>query len=397
MTRKSTHSNAHQSDMRTSDDRITAAQSARDTGQAWRRSVNVRAFNAEAMLEVACYAAFGALLMKIAIDGGYLRYVTPRLRPLLFALAVLTMAWAALCGRNVMSASYRAHPLRCLIIMVPALMIAFPVQQGATDLLAPSTTSANLTKSIVTVSENALTTAGASGQGAQALIGGTQPSDDDIPGIDREARTIDITDDTYYRWVTAINADPHKYDGYTVRTMGFVMPNAQTKDADGAEISGTGTGAASADTNTDGTNTDGTGENAVTNDANAGTGAGSATSSGSAAGAPADVAAESLAGTVAGGNAGGSSDATASAADSASGTASNGFGLARVAMWCCPADAYAMGFEVSGTNATAHTYGQGDWLKVIGTLKAGANGGVTLEPTSIERTQAPKNEYVYAY
>lgn len=285
---------------------------------------DARAFNPSAAVEMLCYGVFGVLLTTITVDGTYLSYVTPRLRPLLFLFAALTLVWAAMCARNVMSVGYRAHLERCLILLAPALLVAFPVAANPVDMIGPSSSGATSAVSNVVGGVNsavgtgsvnsAVGTGGATGGVAADAPVGTDESGESIPGLDASTKTITVTDDTFYRWITAVSERPDLYDGYRISLVGFVYGDAAKGVAGGS--------------------------------------GGSASAGGS-------------------------------------------FAVARMSMWCCPADTYLMGLLVDGaSDASMSSFKEGDWVSVSGTLSADGDG-IVVEPTHVTATGKPSVEYVY--
>ncbi|AKU65874.1 hypothetical protein ADJ76_02385 [Schaalia meyeri] len=67
------------------------------------------------------------------------------------------------------------------------------------------------------------------------------------------------------------------------------------------------------------------------------------------------------------------------------------FAVARMAIWCCAADAYAIGFAVrwDGTAPEADS-----WVRVSGTLRARGTKALVIEADSVEVTSAPHPEFV---
>lgn len=72
-------------------------------------------------------------------------------------------------------------------------------------------------------------------------------------------------------------------------------------------------------------------------------------------------------------------------------TSEESFAVARMAIWCCAADAYAIGFAVrwDGPVPAADS-----WVRVSGTLRARGNKALIIEADSVEVTSAPDPEFV---
>lgn len=72
-------------------------------------------------------------------------------------------------------------------------------------------------------------------------------------------------------------------------------------------------------------------------------------------------------------------------------TSEESFAVARMAIWCCAADAYAIGFAVrwDGLVPAADS-----WVRVSGTLRVRGNKALIIEADSVEVTSAPDPEFV---
>lgn len=67
------------------------------------------------------------------------------------------------------------------------------------------------------------------------------------------------------------------------------------------------------------------------------------------------------------------------------------FAVARMAIWCCAADAYAIGFAVRWDGPVPETDG---WVRVSGTLRLRGGKALVIEAESVEATSAPDPEFV---
>lgn len=69
------------------------------------------------------------------------------------------------------------------------------------------------------------------------------------------------------------------------------------------------------------------------------------------------------------------------------------FGLSRMTMWCCAADAYALGFAVN--NKTSFTPQADQWVRIQGTLEVRNSKALYLKATSITPVNPPDTPFVY--
>ena len=72
-------------------------------------------------------------------------------------------------------------------------------------------------------------------------------------------------------------------------------------------------------------------------------------------------------------------------------TSEESFAVARMAIWCCAADAYAVGFVVRWDGAVPAA---DSWVRVGGTLRVRGNKALVIEADSVEATSAPDPEFV---
>lgn len=69
------------------------------------------------------------------------------------------------------------------------------------------------------------------------------------------------------------------------------------------------------------------------------------------------------------------------------------FGLARMTMWCCAADAYALGFAVSHSSSPTPQTDQ--WVRIQGTLGVRNSKALYLNAETITPISAPDSPFVY--
>lgn len=69
------------------------------------------------------------------------------------------------------------------------------------------------------------------------------------------------------------------------------------------------------------------------------------------------------------------------------------FGLSRMTMWCCAADAYALGFAVNNTTSFVPQADQ--WVRIQGTLEVRNSKALYLKATNITPVNPPDTPFVY--
>jgi len=72
-------------------------------------------------------------------------------------------------------------------------------------------------------------------------------------------------------------------------------------------------------------------------------------------------------------------------------TQEESFAVARMAIWCCAADAYAIGFAVRWDGAVPAA---DSWVRVRGTLRLRGAKALVIDAESVEVTSAPDPEFV---
>ena len=84
-----------------------------------------KGINLQVLTECVCYLLFGFLLFQLTHSGGYLNYVTPRMKPYLYGMSALMVLWAALTGRRLLTPQYQVKLTRSFVIIIPVLLLAF--------------------------------------------------------------------------------------------------------------------------------------------------------------------------------------------------------------------------------------------------------------------------------
>ena len=184
-----------------------------------------KGINLQVLTECICYLLFGYLLFQLTFSGGYLNYVTPRMKPYLYGMSALMLLWAVFTGRYLLTPRYRVRLARSFVFIIPILLLAFrPADPGGS--------------SMVRSYESSGFSMGFGNGGTDAY-----PEDDtgqssgeenpwyDLNGLDEAEKTITIADEDYYTWMYELSNFYEKYEGYTVVMKGFVFrtPDIQKK------------------------------------------------------------------------------------------------------------------------------------------------------------------------
>mgnify|MGYP002228975051 FL=1 len=95
-----------------------------------------KGINLQVLTECICYLLFGYLLFQLTFSGGYLNYVTPRMKPYLYGMSALMLLWAVFTGRYLLTPRYRVRLARSFVFIIPILLLAFrPADPGGSSMV----------------------------------------------------------------------------------------------------------------------------------------------------------------------------------------------------------------------------------------------------------------------
>lgn len=204
-----------------------------------------KGLNLEALTESASYLIFGALLVRLTISGTYLNYVTPRMKPYLYGLSVLMFFWAAVSVRNLFCPRYKSRIKRCMVLILPILLLAVPPSSPTAGAMVKG--GAGISRSTPVDTTQASDEYAYYGQDALEKPEDTleeeqnyesqeaQPDNQaktpppGLNGLNKDTKTITISDEDFSPWITELSNHPEAYDGYTVTLKGFVYLDLEDK------------------------------------------------------------------------------------------------------------------------------------------------------------------------
>ncbi len=204
-----------------------------------------KGLNLEALTESASYLIFGALLVRLTISGTYLNYVTPRMKPYLYGLSVLMFFWAAVSVRNLFRPRYKSRIKRCMVLILPILLLAVPPSSPAAGAMVKG--GAGIPRSSPVDTTQASDEYAYYGQDTLEKPEDTleeeqnyesqeaQPDNQaktpppGLNGLNKDTKTITISDEDFSPWITELSNHPEAYDGYTVTLKGFVYLDLEDK------------------------------------------------------------------------------------------------------------------------------------------------------------------------
>lgn len=204
-----------------------------------------KGLNLEALTESASYLIFGALLVRLTISGTYLNYVTPRMKPYLYGLSVLMFFWAAVSIRNLFRPRYKSRIKRCMVLILPILLLAVPPSSPAAGAMVKG--GAGISRSTPVDTTQASDEYAYYGQDTLEKPEDTLEEEQNyesqetqpdtqaktpppgLNGLNKDTKTITISDEDFSPWITELSNHPEAYDGYTVTLKGFVYLDLEDK------------------------------------------------------------------------------------------------------------------------------------------------------------------------
>lgn len=208
-----------------------------------------KGLNLEALTESASYLIFGALLVRLTISGTYLNYVTPRMKPYLYGLSVLMFFWAAVSVRNLFRPRYKSRIKRCMVLILPILLLAVPPSSPTAGAMVKGGAGIPRSLPVETTQDTTQASDEYAYYGQDTLekpedtleeeqnyeSQETQPDTQaktpppGLNGLNKDTKTITISDEDFSPWITELNNHPEAYDGYTVTLKGFVYLDLEDK------------------------------------------------------------------------------------------------------------------------------------------------------------------------
>lgn len=208
-----------------------------------------KGLNLEALTESASYLIFGALLVRLTISGTYLNYVTPRMKPYLYGLSVLMFFWAAVSVRNLFRPRYKSRIKRCMVLILPILLLAVPPSSPTAGAMVKGGAGIPRSLPVETTQDTTQASDEYAYYGQDTLekpedtleeeqnyeSQETQPDTQaktpppGLNGLNKDTKTITISDEDFSPWITELSNHPEAYDGYTVTLKGFVYLDLEDK------------------------------------------------------------------------------------------------------------------------------------------------------------------------
>lgn len=208
-----------------------------------------KGLNLEALTESASYLIFGALLVRLTISGTYLNYVTPRMKPYLYGLSVLMFFWAAVSVRNLFCPRYKSRIKRCMVLILPILLLAVPPSSPTAGAMVKGGAGIPRSSPVETTQDTTQASDEYAYYGQDTLEKPEDTLEEEqnyesqeaqpdnqaktpppgLNGLNKDTKTITISDEDFSPWITELSNHPKAYDGYTVTLKGFVYLDLEDK------------------------------------------------------------------------------------------------------------------------------------------------------------------------
>lgn len=208
-----------------------------------------KGLNLEALTESASYLIFGALLVRLTISGTYLNYVTPRMKPYLYGLSVLMFFWAAVSVRNLFCPRYKSRIKRCMVLILPILLLAVPPSSPTAGAMVKGGAGIPRSSPVETTQDTTQASDEYAYYGQDTLEKPEDTLEEEqnyesqeaqpdnqaktpppgLNGLNKDTKTITISDEDFSPWITELSNHPEAYDGYTVTLKGFVYLDLEDK------------------------------------------------------------------------------------------------------------------------------------------------------------------------
>lgn len=182
-------------------------------------------FNVQIFLEILCFTVFGGIILYLVISGRYLLYIAPKLKPYLYFTAIIMGVWALAGIGRLFYFQYRIHVNHCFLLVIPALLLILPhAPLRAADFSGNYVGGSGKSLDYVTDSSGT----GNENAGLEEIDNEAEtPDSGGLPGLDRNHRTIHVSDEYFGMWFSEIYMNMEQYEGYTLTMTGFVYKDPE--------------------------------------------------------------------------------------------------------------------------------------------------------------------------
>lgn len=160
--------------------------------------------NIQTLVEMICYLCFLVLMVYLVQSGKYGMYVTKRMIPYFYFTAGILLLWVVDSARRLFQPSYKNKMAHVLVLILPTLFFLLP--HGL-------------------IEESNFALGGEEEMMSQLSASAPPPRviGTELPGLDKEAKTIVISDDDFGPWYTELMVNGKEYDGYSIEVKGEML------------------------------------------------------------------------------------------------------------------------------------------------------------------------------
>lgn len=191
--------------------------------------MQAKAFNSQVFLEISCNAAFSIIIIYLLKSGSYLNYVTPRMQPYLIFSAIVSVIWAFAGIKRMFKPQHLIRSVHCFVLLIPVLLLLLPHSALNINDISTGYAGAGAYAKNNPVDYND-STAYPYTQEDYSDTYDIAPSPYDQKeksGLDEENKSIIISNDEFYPWITEIYTNMDKYEGYEITMTGFVFKDQE--------------------------------------------------------------------------------------------------------------------------------------------------------------------------
>lgn len=200
--------------------------------------------NQQVFLEILCFFVFSGLLIYLVASGGYLNYVTPRMKPYLVFAAIVMAIWALSDLGQLLRPQYKVRTAHCFVLVIPFLLLMLPHDALTVSDLSGEFTGTNMTGRSSSETDTSALTDDRNDTLSDSITVIDPQSDTTVPtqvgsadaegslpavlsGLDTGKKTIVISNDEFGLWMSELYMNMRQYEGYTVTMTGFVFKDSE--------------------------------------------------------------------------------------------------------------------------------------------------------------------------
>lgn len=201
-----------------------------------------KSFNLQAFLELLSCLSFAGIVFYLLKSEKYLNYVTPRMKPYFYFTLILMLLWAFTGINRLFQPQYQIRLSHCFVLLIPVLFLFMPHSTiNTVDFVRKYSVSQiqeNLTGKPMPGGQsnpNPVPDYDSSANESALKEESSAPQkefSDVLPGLDKELKTITVSNDDFGFWVSEINMNPKKYVSYKIKMTGFVYIDPDTFQKD---------------------------------------------------------------------------------------------------------------------------------------------------------------------